>query len=664
MVECRIGLRRVASTAGSVTHAADAVVRYLRDHLVDKSTGQPSCALVRYYQTLRFDQLEPDVQEIVAGTVGTKVASALKCLTLLGTAGVEPEWNDPRASLSHRVLPLLSGETVRSMPMVHQLLQQLGVEVEGFLEPHPEIFTDQNQHMFNVFYVADARGSPHIPAQDDFVHPYGIRSVLGFGGWLPEGELFVVVLFSRVPISRDTADLFRSIALSVKLAMLPPGEAKAASLNELLTVSEQTVRDQFVRLEQALAEAQDRAAELARSRAALEESEALKTAMVNSALDAVVTMDDDGHVVEFNPAAERIFGYRRDDVVGRPLADAIIPPSLRDAHRQGFDRYLTTGEGNVLGRRIEVPAMRRDGSEFPVELTVTRVALPGPAMFTGFLRDITEQVKTRLALEESSERIARVARTLQASLLPPHLPEIPGLELAAEYCPAGTSSDVGGDFYDVFQTAPGEWCCTMGDVCGKGPEAAAVTALARYTLRAAAMRESQPSRVLAVLNEAMLRQHPERFCTVVYARFREHAGGRQLTLASGGHPLPLLVRPDGSIIELCEPGTAIGLFADPDLHDRHYELETGDTVVFFTDGLVEVRGPGWERPDALLREELTATLGADATTVASHIAAVRDREPLRWSEDDVAVLVVRALPYVPTGQPPDSPTPRRRATDR
>lgn len=116
------------------------------------------------------------------GREAAGISPSLRCLTLLGTAGLEPEWNDPAASLAHRALPLLSDEMVRSMPMVHQLFRQLGVEMEELLEPDPAFFSDENQQAFNVFYVPEARDSPHIPAQDDFVRPYGIRSVLGSAG--------------------------------------------------------------------------------------------------------------------------------------------------------------------------------------------------------------------------------------------------------------------------------------------------------------------------------------------------------------------------------------------------------------------------------------------------------------------------------------------------
>jgi PAS domain S-box-containing protein len=138
----------------------------------------------------------------------------------------------------------------------------------------------------------------------------------------------------------------------------------------------------------------------------LKQSEARKAAILESALDCIVTIDHEGCITEFNPAAEHTFGYRRVDVMGRHLADIMIPPALREKHRQGFARYLATGEARVLGKRIEMTAVRADGSEFPVELAITRIPLDGPPSFTGYLRDITERKRAEQALRRSEAFLA------------------------------------------------------------------------------------------------------------------------------------------------------------------------------------------------------------------------------------------------------------------
>jgi PAS domain S-box-containing protein len=124
---------------------------------------------------------------------------------------------------------------------------------------------------------------------------------------------------------------------------------------------------------------------------ALRRSEARKAAILDAALDCIITMDHEGCITEFNPAAERTFGYRRDEVIGEQLADILIPPSLREQHRQGLARYVATGDERVLGKRIEMTAIRSDGSEFPVELAITSIKSNGPPLFTGYLRDITQR---------------------------------------------------------------------------------------------------------------------------------------------------------------------------------------------------------------------------------------------------------------------------------
>src|SRR5262249_41137651 len=130
-------------------------------------------------------------------------------------------WNDRRGSAGHRAIPLASEAMVRRSPMIAQLVSQLGLEVATLLEPDPQLLVDLEQRSYNVFHVADARGSPYVPAQESFVIPHGIRSVIGFGGLFPSGNLFAVILFTTTPIPRETADLFRPLALSVKLAVMP-----------------------------------------------------------------------------------------------------------------------------------------------------------------------------------------------------------------------------------------------------------------------------------------------------------------------------------------------------------------------------------------------------------------------------------------------------------
>jgi PAS domain S-box-containing protein len=684
-----------------------------------------------------------------------------------------------------------------------------------------------------------------------------------------------------------------------------------------------------------------------RSEEAVRVSEARKRAVLDSSLDAVITMDHEGRVVEFNHAAERLFGHPEDAALGRDMASLVIPPDLRDRHREGLRRYLDTGEGTIIGQRVELAGLRADGEEFPAEIAVNLVAGSDPPMFTGTIRDITarrqaeqEREEARgqleailrgvadavtaqapdgrllfaneaaatsmgfdtpealmeaplttildrydildeegrpfpiealpgrraLAGEDGAESVVRfrvratgeerwsavkatpirdrdgevtmainviaditthkraelaqaflarsgevlassldpdellaeianlavpevadwcsvevvsesgvlerkalahvdpdvrqraidlseryppdpnapvgiyqvvrtgqpelypeipdemlregavdeehyhelveigmrsaiivpmtargrtlgaltfvsarsgrrfdeqdvelaqelarrcataienarlysdrayIARTLQQSLLPVELPDIPGVEAAARFRPTGEGNEVGGDFYDMFETGRG-WTVVMGDVCGKGPDAAAVTALARYTLRAAAMRERLPSRSLAVLNEALLRQRDDRrFCTVAAAYIEKLDSGARAGISVGGHPLPLLLRVDGSVEPVGAPGTLLGIVPDPDLEDRAVTLQPGDSLVFYTDGVIESRPNSGGVLDERRLAELLATCrgrGADAIAAKVEEAAIlsQDGRP----RDDIAVLVLRVV---------------------
>jgi PAS domain S-box-containing protein len=261
--------------------------------------------------------------------------------------------------------------------------------------------------------------------------------------------------------------------------------------------------------------------------------------------------------------------------------------------------------------------------------------------------DLAQELARRCATAIENARLyhdrAYIARTLQQSLLPVELPDIPGIETAARFRPTGEGNDVGGDFYDVFESGNRGWTVVMGDVCGKGPDAAAVTALARYTLRAAAMRESLPSRSLAVLNEALLRQRDDRrFCTVAYAYLEKLDHGARAGISTGGHPLPLLLRPDGSVEPVGAPGTLLGIVPDPNLEDRAVTLEPGDTLVFYTDGVIESRPGASGVLDERRLAELVATQagrGPDAIAAKVEEAAVLSQNG--HPRDDIAVLVLR-----------------------
>ena len=263
---------------------------------------------------------------------------------------------------------------------------------------------------------------------------------------------------------------------------------------------------------------------------------------------------------------------------------------------------------------------------------------------------LAEDLAYRCALAADNARLYRdrseIARVLQRSLLPPHLPEIPGVEVGAEYLPVGETNDVGGDFYDLINTVEDGWLCAIGDVRGKGVEAASVTALARYTIRAVTLKDDRPSEVLAALNEAMLRQLPEdRFCTAACVRLEPQDGsvGVGVDVSRAGHPPPLLVRAGATVEEVGCSGKVLGVFPDAELRDTSLRLMPGEALVLYTDGVTEARSPDGEFfGEGRLRHLLSSCAGCDAATLARRIKGVVLDFQEGYPRDDLAVLVLRA----------------------
>lgn len=350
---------------------------------------------------------------------------------------------------------------------------------------------------------------------------------------------------------------------------------------------------------------------------------------------------------------------------------------LKDHRRFGEDdpgstaRVLNTGE-SVLVR--EVSAVFTEGGYISGEhLDIVRELAPRSVMCVPLLARgrtigamtlvssdpdrrydeedlaLAENLAYRCALAADNARLyserSEIAHTLQRSLLPPNLPEIPGVEVGAEYLPVGEANEVGGDFYDLIDVPNDGWICTIGDVRGKGAEAAAVTALARYTIRAVTMRTDRPSEVLAALNEAMLRQLPEeRFCTVACVRLEplDESPGVGAKVSRAGHPPPLVLHADGSVEEVGCPGKALGVFDDPELVEASLRLMPGDTLVMYTDGVTEARSPdgeffGEERLREFVRSH-TNIYSADMAWKIKH-AVLEFQEGV--PRDDLAILVLR-----------------------
>ena len=235
MLRCSKGLRQAASHTHVFDAAATAVTGYLYSQFADPATKQPQCALVRLYNTRRYGDLDPSLQNFARNKLGgMPLGDDTRVLTLVATTGLKPEWCDPDRSLAHKAIPLPSVEIVEQAPMIAALIKALGVEIADLVTPSVSLMRDSEGKTYNVFFVERALGSPVIPAQTEFVKPYGIKSVIGFGGLLPTGELFALVMFSRVSVPAESAARFRSVALDVK-AILHQLSLSEATSRERLT---------------------------------------------------------------------------------------------------------------------------------------------------------------------------------------------------------------------------------------------------------------------------------------------------------------------------------------------------------------------------------------------------------------------------------------------
>jgi len=273
----------------------------------------------------------------------------------------------------------------------------------------------------------------------------------------------------------------------------------------------------------------------------------------------------------------------------------------------------------------------------------------GPAKaFDETVRRTAKRLADRAALALDNARLheqqKHIASVLQHSLLPRSLPEIKGFEASSRFLAAGEAYEVGGDFYDVFRSGSGSWTAVIGDVCGKGPEAASLTALARYTVRTASSPESSPSEVLRTLHNSIRSERSDfRFCTAALARIQTPSngtGGARLTVALGGHPLPIVLRSDGRVETIGEPGTLLGVLPSPALADVDGTLDVGDSLILYTDGVLDIANREKRGDPDWLKDQIAAAAGKNAEEIAERLAQAaieRHGDELR---DDIAILVL------------------------
>ena len=329
--------------------------------------------------------------------------------------------------------------------------------------------------------------------------------------------------------------------------------------------------------------------------------------------------------------------------------------------RSGRTEFVPEITDEMLGAAVENPEQRRLVRALGLRSliiapltargrtlgTLTLANADSGRLFDEDDREFADELARRAGSAIDNARLyterSRIAHTLQAGLLPARLPEIPGLYVAARYRAAGELNEVGGDFYDVFERRDGSWAFVVGDVSGKGAEAAAVTALARYTLRATALDVASPSHALTRLNDAMLLDSASQFATVVLAHGGIDAGSGCLELEVGlaGHPPPVVIRAGGEVTTPGEFGALLGIYPEPSVSDTAVTLGPGDTLLLYTDGVIEA-GP---RSEPVAEEGLVEFVRPLAgrppdeivAAVERFVVAAQDGEP----KDDIALLAVQ-----------------------
>ena len=469
---------------------------------------------------------------------------------------------------------------------------------------------------------------------------------------------------------REFADFSRRIRALRSARPSSPPDLADALFTELELAEEElrVIRDQVAE--------QDR--EILRRSDAADRERTLLRSVLSELPVPVFVLDHDGLIRRANGAAAELLGTSSAYVTGKPFpvfVDLTAPTASlvagdRAAAAPLHSQVLRTGRA-VLRSRIRdenalgvtaagrpVLAILGAGSVLGIPLragdsadgVLTLVRSPArPAFDLPDLR-VLEEVGGHLALALRAERRYRrrsdTAEALQASLLPRVPAPMPGLDWAAACRPGTQDLEVGGDFYDFFPS-PGGWGVVLGDVCGKGGEAAAVTAMARHGIRVLSIWDDQPARVLAKVNEAMMsQQETDRFVTAVAAHLRWHADRLSVRLASAGHPAAVLVRAGGAVCFASGGGLPLGMFGDAEMRTEHVALRAGDTLVLYSDGVTERRAAdGSFYGTARLAGALTRSLGHPA---ASIVRTMEDdlfsfSEGTPGHHDDVAIVAVRVV---------------------
>ncbi len=391
---------------------------------------------------------------------------------------------------------------------------------------------------------------------------------------------------------------------------------------------------------------------------------AIAGALVRSLADGLYVVDAHGLLTMLNPAGERLLGYKEADLLGLDVHEQFHFQD-RDGHPQHKGDCLLLGvlEQGGTTRTESDWFTRSDGRVIEVAYSSAAIVTEGRIVGAVVVfRDVTE----RSAVEQRAQRLTRerteAGQEWQRNLLPTHLAEIPDVDIAVSFRPVGDDALVGGDFYDVVPSGEGH-LVVLGDVCGKGPGAAAIAAMVRFLLRGAADRGVDPRALLTLVNDELLAHPSHRFCTLVLAFLETRADGcLQATISCAGHPQPVLLRADGTTEHVGGAGALLGVFETVPVASQALVLARGDRLILFSDGLTDA-GRLSARPEvsAIVAGHPDPT-SAETVSLLERAAGVVDLDDL---PDDVAILVARLMPErepadvtgppVPVGAAPADP---------
>jgi len=351
--------------------------------------------------------------------------------------------------------------------------------------------------------------------------------------------------------------------------------------------------------------------------------------------EAIVSVDSNGLITLFNPAAERIFGYTEEDVLGRSL-EILIPLSLRPLHEHHMQTFVASSEvGRGMGHRGEIVGRRQDGSTFPSEAAIFKSTLPSGALsLTAILQDLSQREE-----HEALENSVRLSRITQLHFFPESLPQLPGVDLAAVNIP---SEVISGDYYDFFKIIEGHWGLVIGDVAGKGIPAGLMMSAFRASLLAEIRNNYAVSTILTKVNDLLCETTAaNRFVTAFYGVFDERH--RMLSYCNAGHNFPILLRPDGSFLELETGGILLGAFQGTQYEEGHLLVSPGDLLLFYTDGLTEALGPdGQELGRAELPGLLKGLSAGSAPEIVKGLISHLSRNSAEIHPvDDVSLIVMK-----------------------